>query len=334
MRPSGSKDANFHEKETSQPRAEGIGRLVAIGNFDGVHRGHRWVLSRASEQANARGLKPCVLTFDPHPAVVLGRALRAPLTTPECKSELLLQCVPGLEVIVLPFTRELASLSPRNFAQCILRERLDARAVLVGENFRFGRDRAGDLEALRNLGGELGFDAWAETLRGDDGGVYSSTRTRELLALGKVEMAAEVLGRPHRLFGDVIHGAQRGRQLGFPTANLAGVRETLPADGVYAVEVSVAGASDEAGGSKHEGVFPGVANIGARPTVGEPHAVEVHLLEFEGNLYGRTLGVSLLHRLRSVQKFDGVDALTRQIASDIATARRMVFSMPRVGSLK
>lgn len=314
MCPPGPKDSSLRPQGAAVLPGGPKGRLVVIGNFDGVHRGHQWVLERAHEESEKRGLRLSVLTFDPHPAVVLGRSVWAPLTTTPTKRRLLTEVATELEVLVEPFTRKLAGLRPEEFAQVILRDQLDARVVLVGENFKFGADRAGDLECLKRLGQNMGFEAWAESLRGDQGGTFSSTRTRELLREGKVEEAAQVLGRPHTIYGRVIHGDKRGREMGFPTANLGEVHEVLPVDGVYAVEVSC----------PSKPTFPrsllGVANIGARPTVGQPHAIEVHLIGFEGDLYGQVLGVAILHRLRSVQKFDGIEALKRQIATDIAMA--------------
>jgi riboflavin kinase/FMN adenylyltransferase len=292
--------------------------LVVIGNFDGVHRGHQAVLRAASQEAQARGLSLLVLTFDPHPAEVLGRASRSVLTHTERKVRLLEAVVPGLAVYVKRFDLQLAGYSPEQFAKLILRDELGAKVVLVGENFRFGKGRAGDLATLGRWGKELGFDAWAETLLGDEEGAFSSTRIRALLAAGDVRGAAEMLGRPHLLSGRVTRGDQRGRTLGFPTANLTGVQETLPREGVYAVHVY------EITEETIQPLAPGVANLGARPTVERPATIEVHLLDFEEDLYDRTLAITLVDFLRPVEKFDDVLGLQAQIARDAEQARQTV----------
>lgn len=322
MRPPGPKD----RPPPLETTPEEVARLVVIGNFDGVHRGHQWVLSRAAELAKQRGLKLCVLTFDPHPAVVLERSSRRPLTTTTRKIELLHASVSGLEVVVQPFDGALAALSPAEFAELYLKRKLNARSVLVGENFRYGSKRAGDLLILQKLGLEYGFDAWAENLKGDQAGAFSSTRVRKLLGEGRVKEAGEILSRPHQIFGTVIHGDKRGRTLGFPTANLGGMVELLPQEGVYAVQafdVTSQGSSFLSGG---------VAHIGARPTVSEESTVEVHLLGFSGDLYGRSLRIDLLSHLRSVQKFESLLALKTQIAVDVEAARLCLAAVSGVSS--
>jgi len=210
-----------------------------VGNFDGVHCGHQWVLRRGLELAEQRALVPLVLTFDPHPSVVLGRGTRAVLTPLDRKLDLLTRLSDQLGVVVEPFTPELASASPREFARDLLQRKLAARLVTVGQNFRFGRGRAGDASMLAALGNELGFEARAELLHGDDAGAISSTRIRELITGGEVAQAERLLGRPHALLGVVEHGEHVARQLGVPSANLGGIPELLPARGVYAVLVDV-----------------------------------------------------------------------------------------------
>lgn len=308
--------------DSSPPSIAPSGRLVVIGNFDGVHRGHQAVLESAREEAERQGLRLSVLTFDPHPAVVLGRQTRAVLTTTARKVRLLQGVVPGIGVIVKRFTEDLASLSPREFAEQILRQECNARVVLVGENFRFGKGRAGNLSTLEELGEELGFEARAEPLRGDQWGAFSSTRVRTLLAEGNVADAGAILGRPHFLSGHVVHGDQRGRTIGFPTANLEGVQQALPAEGVYAVHVF------DVDASPMEFLAIGVANLGSRPTVDRPPALEVHLLDYDGELYERRLGLNLLAHLRPVRKFDDVEALGRQIRRDVDEARRVGSLQP------
>jgi riboflavin kinase / FMN adenylyltransferase len=285
--------------------------LVMVGNFDGVHLGHRFVLEQGLAEAHARGLDPVVLTFHPHPSEVLGRGGLPVLTPLERKISLLARLSPRLRVVVEPFTRELAAASQEEFAADLLCRALGARVVLVGENFRFGRARAGDFARLAELGQALGFEARAEALHGDAAGVISSTRIRELISGGDVRAAEFLLGRPHALSGPVRHGDQRARQLGVPSANLGDVRELLPARGVYAV------LADQLEAGEFRRLGAGIANIGVRPThgAGEVRA-EAHLLGFSGDLYGRTLRLHLVDRLRDERRFDSLDELRGQLERD------------------
>jgi riboflavin kinase/FMN adenylyltransferase len=291
------------------------GTLVIIGNFDGVHLGHRAVLEASDAQAHARGLATLVLTFDPHPSVVLGRAPDPVLTTLERKIELLGRICPGLTVVVEPFTRELAGLSPAEFAQGVLEQALSAHVVVVGKNFRFGRGRAGDLALLEALGHSFGFDVRAEPLRGDAAGPYSSSRVREGILRGDLANAERLLGRPHALSGSVVRGAGRGRTIGVPTANLAGVAEALPPYGVYACVV------DRVDRDGARSLGKGVLNVGERPTLGAGFSVEAHVFDFDGDLYGARLRLHLCARLREERRFDGIEALRAQIARDMQAAR-------------
>jgi riboflavin kinase/FMN adenylyltransferase len=292
--------------------------LVVIGNFDGVHAGHRSVLGSSAAEAQRRGLSPIVLTFDPHPSSVLGRGSLPVLTTLSRKVELLLRVDPSLSVVVEPFTLELAALSPRDFAAEFLAGELGAELVVVGRNFRFGHQREGDLDTLLALGGELGFEARAEPLFGDAEGPYSSTRVRAALAAGDLVTVRALLGRPHSLSGTVVTGAARGRTIGFPTANLAPVPEALPPYGVYA------GFSElrDAAGARQ--LVPSVANIGERPTLDAGFSVEVHLFDFDADLYGRTLRFHLVERLRPERRFENFEALRAQIVRDAEDARRVL----------
>jgi riboflavin kinase/FMN adenylyltransferase len=282
---------------------------VIIGNLDGVHRGHQAVLQQARAIADARDLKTLVLTFDPHPSQVLKGFTPPRLATLERRIELLRRHGAD-EVVVEPFTRELAALTPERFVKDLLVQRLGARAVVVGENFRFGAQRAGDLEALRNLGAALGFDVSAAKVAGDEGGPFSSTRVRDAIRSGDLDEATRLLGRRHSISGVVEGGDRRGRTIGFPTANLGGVVEVLPPAGVYAVF-----ADDR----------PGVMNLGVRPTVdGKELRVEVHLFDFEGDLYGQSMRVHLVGRIRDEKKFAGLEELKSQIATDVVVARSML----------
>lgn len=299
--------------------------VVVVGNFDGVHRGHQAVLRQARTLADERGLRCMVLTFDPHPSEVLGRG-SPPRLTSLARRIALLRVHGADDVAVEPFTMELASWSPERFAHELLVKRLAARVVVVGTNFRFGHQRAGDFETLRLLGEDAKstrgknsatFEALSAEVAGDEEGPFSSTRVRDAIAAGDLERAAGVLGRPHALTGIVEHGDARGRTLGFPTANVGGVVEMLPAHGVYAVRVA------NLSGSSSETMHGGVMNVGMRPTVaGVSLRIEAHLFDFEGDLYGAQLRVDLVARLRGEQKFSGLSELREQIARDAEAAKK------------
>lgn len=290
-----------------------------VGNFDGVHSGHRWVLEHGIQAAAAAGLDPIVLTFHPHPSEVLGRGSLPVLTPLERKIDLLARLSPRLEIVVEPFTRELAAASPGDFARELLSRALGARQVIVGENFRFGRGRSGDFSTLRALGAELGFEARAEPLHGDSRGVISSTRVRDLIAAGAVDEAELLLGRPHASSGRVCEGDQRARQLGVPSANLGEVPELLPAQGVYAVLV------DLLGDGGYAALGRGIANVGVRPThgAGEVRA-EAHVLGYSGDLYGRHIRVHYVARLREERRFSSLDQLKAQLESDKRDGERVL----------
>ncbi|MEX1006139.1 MAG: bifunctional riboflavin kinase/FAD synthetase [Acidimicrobiia bacterium] len=289
-------------------QVDAAGTAVAIGVFDGVHRGHQRVMRDLTVMARDRDLVPAALTFDPHPLEFLAPD-RAPdlLTTVEQRAELLAEC--GVEILgVLPFL-DIRDLDPRAFVTEILCLRLRVGAIAVGENFRFGRDRGGDPGLLRTLGEAHGFtvDVAEMVVHAGPDGVISSTRIRELLAAGDVRQAAVLLGRPFALTGPVIHGDARGHTIGFPTANLhIPDRMAIPANGVYACWV-------ERNGARHAAVV----NIGVRPTFGvSARTIEAHLLNFDGNLYGESIALHFVDRIREERRFDGVDALVAQIAAD------------------
>jgi riboflavin kinase / FMN adenylyltransferase len=268
-------------------------RAIALGTFDGVHRGHR----RVVEAAKAAGLPTMVVTFDPHPRIALGNQVGL-LTTLERRIELLEEL--GVDVHVVPFTSDLALQTPEEFAESVLRP-LGAKVVAAGENFRFGRGRSGDLATLAGLG----FDVRPVPLV--DG--VSSSRIRQLVAAGEIEGAAQLLGRPPEVEGTVVAGDARGGTLGYPTANLAVPAEILvPAYGIYAGQVGDHRAAMSIGVNPHYG--------------GEERRVEAFLLDFEGDLYGRRLVVELWKRLRSERAFDSEQALIDQIARDVEEARR------------
>ena len=287
--------------------------LVAIGNFDGVHRGHQAVLSQAAAASAEAGLLLRVLTFDPHPAVVVGRGALPALTSLERKLELLCRVGPELTVVVEPFTRELAQTEA---VAGLLTEKLCARLVLVGEDFRFGHGRRGDFRLLSELGQKYGYRALAANLERDEQGPISSTRIRGALSEGDLGEVSRLLGRPHSLSGVVVAGQGRGRSVGVPTANLEGMVEALPPHGVYAVLVD-----EKRGDGTFQQLAAGVANFGVRPTLGAGPSFEAHLFDTDRDLYGQTLRVHLVARLREERKFSGVDELRAQIALDIEAAR-------------
>ncbi len=290
--------------------------LVVIGNFDGVHRGHQDVIREASRLAAERELDLKMLTFEPHPAAALGRTAPALLTRLPRKIELARRVDASLDVVVEPFDRTFAAIAPDEFAERVLFQRLGASVVVVGKNFRFGKDRAGDFARLVELGRSLGFDTRPQALFGDDAGPWSSTRVRAALAQGNLDEVTTVLGRPHMISGVVREGDRLGRTLGFPTANLHYIEEALPPHGVYAVLVDRV--EDRAAA-----LAKGVMNIGVRPTVSGERAlrVEVHLFDFEGDLYGATLRVHIVKHLRDEQRFPDLSALRAQIEHDAVAAR-------------
>ena len=291
------------------------GTVVVTGNFDGVHKGHQALFARARTEALARKLVPVALTFDPHPRLVLGTGAPSLLTSTARRVELIEKLgVP--HVFIRRFDRAFSAWTPERFVTELLVGDLHAKVVIAGENFRFGAKRAGDDALLRRMGPELGFDAF--TLEATDAkGPLSSSRARDAVTAGDVTQAAHILGRPHSIEGVVVTGDRRGRTLGFPTANLGEVTEVVPLGGVYAVAV------DRADGETSRAVATGIMNIGVRPTVsaGLQRTLEVHLLEFTGDLYGARLRVHFIARLREERKFDGIPALQEQLARDAADGR-------------
>jgi riboflavin kinase/FMN adenylyltransferase len=304
--------------ETLEPRGW-VRPAVTVGNFDGVHRGHQALVGVALAAARAVSGTAVVLTFDPHPSHVLAPH-RAPaaLMTVEQKAEILRGL--GVErVAVLPFTPALAAQRAEAFVCDVLSRALGARAVIVGANFRFGHDREGDVGMLERLGREQGFDVSTVAPVLHEGAPVSSTRIREALARGAVEAASELLGRRYFVEGVVRRGAGRGRTIGFPTANLDPVNETIPGGGVYAGWVRE---PDDAAAPLHAAVV----NVGRRPTFGSGGdlLVEAHLFDFAGDLYDRRLRLEFAHRLRDERTFSGLDALKAQIAADASEARRLL----------
>lgn len=302
---------------TGADALEPVPAVLVIGNFDGVHLGHQTVLREAVSHARSIGLSTAVLTFDPHPAGVVGSGAPQLLSTIERRAELLGEL--GVErMYVRRFDTAFAAWQPERFARELVAGILHARLVVVGENFRFGAKRAGDLTRLRELGAQLGFGVRVHAVARDERGRYSSTRAREAVVAGNLEEVQRVLGRPHALSGVVVHGDERGRTIGVPTANLDAVPELLPPNGVYAVNVDEYLAAEQA----FRPLGRGLTNIGVRPTVGGGKlSVETYLLDFARDLYGARLRVHLVARLREEKKFGSLDELKAQIGRDVADAR-------------
>ena len=292
---------------------------VAIGNFDGVHLGHARIIQRLVAQARELGGPAVVFTFDPHPAKLLrpDRA-PAPLTWTERKMELLAEL--GADVVIAyPTDAALLQLSPREFFDRIVHRKLQARAMVEGPNFFFGHDRQGDVKLL----GEFCREAEIPLVVVDpvvvDGQPVSSSRVRVLLSRGAVDHARRMLTWPYRIRGTVVHGAGRGRDLGFPTANLEGLETLLPAEGIYAGRAFVDGRS-----------WSAAISLGPNPTFDDRRLkAEVHLLDFQGTLYDRTIEVDFLSRLRDVQRFHSVEELVSQMDRDLEAAREEAISYQR-----
>lgn len=301
------------------------GAVVTIGVYDGVHLGHHAVLRLVRELADARGLDAVCVTFDRHPAEVV-RPESAPklLTTPEQKLELLAATGYLDLAFVLTFDQARSQEPADDFVREVLADAAHARLVVVGADFHFGKGRGGDVALLQRMGAELGFEVLGVGLEAAPGGtaqggvIYSSTAIRELLAAGDVAAAAELLGRPHEVRGVVVEGDRRGRELGYPTANVAVPnRCCLPADGIYA-----------GGFVGADGVERMTAiSLGRRPTFyesAESSLLEAHVLDFDGDLYGDAAKVRFVQHLRGEQKFDSIDELIVQIARDVDAAREVL----------
>lgn len=303
-----------------------LGTSVAIGNFDGVHLGHRELLRQVRDHTEVPGGPPLLsvaVTFDPHPMAVL-RPQEAPLQLTDMDRRLELLAATGLDAtLVLPFTRELAALSPERFATQILTGSLRARHVVVGRNFRFGHRASGDVVLLEELGRELGYDVTAvELAMLSDGAVASSSAIRSLLAAGDVAGAAAGLGRWHRIGGEVVHGQHRGRELGYPTANLAVSEDVaVPGDGVYAAWLLRDG----------EPPAPTAVSVGTNPTFGElPRRVEAFIIGAPGDLdlYGQVVHLDFVARLRGMVRFASIAGLLAAMADDVAAAEALLAVAP------
>jgi len=295
------------------------GAAIAIGNFDGVHRGHQALVRRARELADARGARAVALTFDPHPSALLSpHGGPSPICSLDRRIELLAEA--GADAVVIePFTRELAALAPDAFVDQILIEALRARAIVVGYDFSYGAGRAGTTDELRAHGSRAGVEVDVLPAVQIDGEAVSSTRVRAHLREGDVVGAARLLGRRWDVDGVVVHGAKRGRAIGVPTANIAPAIPLPLRAGIYAVTLGV-----ESGPP-----LPAVASLGTNPTFveGGGLVLEVHVLDFDGDLYDRRVRTAFAAHLRDEAKFESVPALIAQIRADIEAAR-LVLATP------
>jgi len=289
------------------------GTVVTVGTFDGVHRGHWTVLREIRDRAEATGRRSVLVTFDPHPLRIL-RPEQAPLnlTTPVEKKEILAES--GLDwAVFVSFTEALSRYEPARFVREVLVDRLRVEELVIGYDHGFGRGRSGDADTLRAIGAELGFGVAVVPPVSVSGDAVSSSRIREAVAAGNVEEAAACLGRPYSLRGVVVRGDGRGKGLGFPTANLMvpSGEKLVPAPGIYAVR-----------GVTRAGTHAGALHLGPRPTFqGSPPTIELHLIDFEGDLYGEQVRVDFVEYLREVRPFASVAALVAQMREDVGRAR-------------
>jgi riboflavin kinase / FMN adenylyltransferase len=286
--------------------------VLALGNFDGLHRGHRKILDRVKRVASEHGAAAVVMTFDPHPPRVVRPDKAPPLlmTTPQKLESIAAAGIHGAAIV--RFTPELSQWDPETFVRSVLVDWLRVSEVWVGANFLFGHDRAGNFSMLRTLGARYGFRAEKiDPVRYKDF-VVSSTRVRRLISEGRVDEAGALLGHQYYIDGTVMTGDQRGRTIGFPTANLCTDNELLPPNGVYATTTKVA-----------DVVLPSVTNVGTRPTVDQSGrtSIETHIFNFDRDLYGATIRVGFVQRLRDERRFDSLDLLREQIAADCQRAR-------------
>lgn len=294
----------------------GWGRcVVTVGVFDGVHRGHRQLIARAVERAHERGLPAVVVTFDPHPAELIRPGTHpARLSTLDRRAELVAEA--GADVFcVIPFTEALSRMAPAGFAHEVLVDRLHAAVVVVGSNFTFGHRAEGGVGTLAELGRRFGFACEALDLVSDHDVTFSSTYIRSCIDAGAVRDAAHALGRWHRVDGVIVHGHKRGRDLGYPTANVASPPHTaIPADGVYAGWFRI--------GDRR---LMGAVSVGTNPTFsGRVRTVEVYVLDVDENFYGHEVGVEFVERLRGQEHYDGIEALVAQMGRDVATCREIL----------
>ncbi len=286
--------------------------VATIGSFDGVHLGHQALFERVKERAREMGLTSCVVTFEPHPAKVLGKGIK--LITPYDKKRILIEKCGIDRIEVIPFTQEFSKISPEEFVEKYLVEKFRVAHVIVGFNYTFGKGGKGDVQLLEKLGDKYGFGVEIFPPFKVDGEVVSSTRIRRLIEEGRLDEARKLLGRDFFIHGRVVEGKGLGRKLGFPTANVETLQELLPPRGVYPCYVEVDGER-----------FKGIANIGTCPTFcGEKLSVEVHIFDFDRDIYGKEVAIIPKKRIREEKKFSSVHELINQIKSDVEVAKSLL----------
>jgi riboflavin kinase/FMN adenylyltransferase len=298
------------------------GSVIAIGAFDGIHRGHQALLLQVRERAKALGAQPIVVSFEPLPRAYFSREPLARLSS--VREKLRGFAAAGMsDTLLLRFNAELASMSAEDFVRRVIVDRVAAREVWVGNDFRFGHKREGDVALLETLGQRWGFTACMMPAVQLDGARVSASRVRMLLAAGEFAGAEPLLGRPFVIDGKVEYGNQLGRTLGYPTANIHLQQRVSPVHGIFAVRVGL---------GEGECSWPGVASLGVRPTVNQVSEplLEVHLFDFDGNLYGQRMSVEFVGKLRDEMKFDGLDPLKAQMDHDARMARELLGMNPRL----
>lgn len=293
--------------------------VLTLGNFDGVHLGHQRIFKELVEEAQKIDGEAIVITFDPHPLRILDPQKCPPLITPFKKKLMLVERLGVDVVIVATFDLDLANLTPEAFVRQVLVDKIGVKKILVGYNYFFGKDRKGNVEMLKRLGEKCGFEVKVIDAMTVNDIPVSSSKIREFIQSGKMAEAAQLLGRNYLLIGKVIWGADRGKKLGFPTANLEVLNGLYPKTGVYAVEVIM--------GDK---TYPGVADVGYNPTFGEnPLSVEVHILDFSRDIYGEEIQLIFHQRIRDEKAFENPESLAQQIREDIDAAKKILPKRPQ-----
>lgn len=300
--------------DLNQIRERFTDSVITIGNFDGIHLGHQELVKIVIHRAREIGARSMVVTFRPHPLKILAPDKCPPLISIYEEKICLFRKL-GIDILVkIPFTVDFSSMAPRDFVKNILCDQLGAREIFVGYNYRFGRGREGNIQKLKELGKEFGFNVREVDQVSLNGEVISSSKIRDLLKNGDVEHAARLLGRHYAMTGVVVKGDGRGKNIGFPTANLAPKHLIIPSNGVYAVRLSA-----------RDRYYDGIANIGLRPTFNKKDlTVEVHIFEFNEDLYGEEITVCFIKKIREEKKFMNADALIMQIRGDIETVKQIL----------
>ena len=288
--------------------------FLAIGVFDGVHLGHQAVISTSAKHARAGDGTPVAVTFDPHPEKILRPEAAPRLLTATTHKIALIRDLGVGHLLIVTFNKQFAATEPEEFVQELVKNSKSLREICVGHEWSFGKNRRGNLELLKKLGAKFDFNVVGIPPVSTNGELVSSTTIRRAVEAGDLRKAATMLGREYTILGTVVRGDNLGKKIGFPTANLSAHNEQFPPNGVYFAQASLDG-----------GVYPGVINLGYRPTVSseQERVLEIHLLDFDRNIYGSDLEVRFIHYLRPEKKFESAEALTRQIEADVKQAREL-----------